>query len=140
MHPESDRPDHHDQHLERRQELIEEEEAFRLRQEKRRLALAQRSMRFDWIARAISYLVGALEVLLILRFLLRLFGANTENTFASFIYNLSEPFIAPFSTLFISPVTGGGANIFDVNVLIAMIVYAILGWLALLFLRYFQGR
>jgi len=136
MHPESDRPDH----IERRQELIEEEEAFRLRQEKRRLALAQRSMRFDWIARAISYLVGALEVLLILRFLLRLFGANTDNMFASFIYNLSEPFIAPFSTLFISPVTGGGANIFDVNVLIAMIVYAILGWLALLFLRYFQGR
>jgi hypothetical protein len=42
--------------------------------------------------------------------------------------------------LFVSPVTGGGANIFDVNVLIAIVVYALLGWLAVWLVRLLQGR
>ena len=42
---------------------------------------------------------------------------------------------APYSTLFISPVSGGGSNIFDVNVLIAMIIYALLGWLGIRFIK-----
>ena len=64
----------------------------------------------------------------------------TQNTFAQFIYNLSDPFIAPFSTLLISPVAGGGANVFDINVLIAIIVYALLGWLALWLVKFLYGR
>ncbi|MGA7935939.1 MAG: YggT family protein, partial [Kovacikia sp.] len=84
--------------------------------------------------------VGLLEVLLILRFVLRLTGANAQNTFAQFIYNLSEPFVAPFSTLFISPTVRDGVNIFDVNLMVAIVVYALLGWMAILLVRYIQGR
>ena len=62
-------------------------------------------------------------VLLGIRFLLRLFGANTQNEFARLINNLSAPFIAPFSTLFISPTFGGGAYIFDVNIAISVVAY-----------------
>lgn len=126
--------------IERRQELLRDEEAFRLQQEERRLELARRNTALEWIIRSISFLVGALEILLGLRLLLRVFGANTENTFAQFIYGLSDPFVAPFSTLFISPTADGGANIFDVNVVIAMIVYALLAWLAIWLLRFMQGR
>lgn len=133
-HPEDRR------NLNRRQQLQQEEEAFRLRQEERRLELARRNAPLVWIARTISYLVGALEILLGLRLLLRIFGANPDNTVAQFIYGLSDPFVAPFSTLFVSPTGGDGANIFDINVLIAMIVYGLLGWLALWLIRFIAGR
>ena len=126
--------------FERQQELRRQQEALQLRQEEQRLELARRATTSSWIINSIYFFVGLLEILLGLRFLLRVLGANTENTFAQVIYNLSDPFVAPFSTLFVSPVTGGGANIFDVNVLIAIVVYALLGWLAVWLVRLLQGR
>ncbi|XHX76819.1 MAG: YggT family protein [Stenomitos frigidus ULC029] len=132
-------PDEQD-NLARRRELQREEEAFQLQQEQGRLEAARKSNTFAWITNSIAFLVGLLEILLVLRFVLRVAGANTGNTFAQFIYNLSDPFIAPFSTLFISPVTGGGANIFDLNVLVAIVVYALLGWLGISLVRFLQGR
>ncbi|MCW5317231.1 YggT family protein [Nostoc sp. KVJ3] len=127
---------HEQSNSERRQELRNDEESFRLQQEERRLETGKRSATFTWIINSIYFLVGTLEILLTLRFLLRFFGANTKNAFAQFIYNLSDPFITPFSTLFISPVFGGGVNIFDVNVLIAIIVYTLLGWLGAWVVRF----
>ncbi|NJN20256.1 MAG: hypothetical protein HC812_02365 [Leptolyngbya sp. RL_3_1] len=71
----------------------------------------------------VIYAVAALEALLGLRFLLRLTAANPDNTFSSVIYGLSQPFVNPFSTLFISPTFNGSLNIIDVNVLVAMAAY-----------------
>lgn len=130
----------------RRQELRQEEEAFQLQKEERRLQTGQRSASFIWIIKSIYILVGFLEILLTLRFFLRFTGANTENQFTQFIYKLSDPFIAPFSTLFISPVTEGssnpigGANVFDLNVLVAIIVYALLGMLSVSLIKYIYAR
>ena len=115
--------------LGRRQDLQRDEEAFRLSNAEARLRTAKRSTAYIWIVNSIFWFIGVLEVLLGMRFLLRLFGANPENWFAQLIDNLSAPFIAPFSTLFISPTTEAGANIFDVNVLIAIAVYALLSYL-----------
>ncbi len=129
----------HDQNdetnLERRQELRHDEEAFRLHQEERRLRAARQNTTFDWIINSIFWLAGILELLLLMRFLLRLFGANPENAFAQLINNLSAPFIAPFSTLFISPTSEGAANIFDVNIVIAIVAYALLSYLVVSLLR-----
>jgi YggT family protein len=134
----------HDQNdetnLGRRQDLRHDEEAFRLHQEEKRLRTAKRSTTFVWIVNSIFLLVGMLEVLLGMRFFLRLLGANPENPFAQLINNLSAPFIAPFSTLFISPTAEGGANIFDVNVLIAIVVYALLSYLAVSLVRFIFYR
>ncbi len=134
------REPHELNNADKRQELQQEQEAFRLRQEEQRLRDAERRSTFAWIRNSILLLVSALEILLAIRFFLRVAGANTSNAFAQFIYNLSEGFVAPFSTLFISPVKGDGAYIFDVNILIAMLVYALLGWLALAIVNYVQGR
>lgn len=135
------RPDSHEQeNNERRQELRAEEEAFRLQQEEDRLAAGKRRSTFHWLISSIYFLVGSLEVLLGLRFLLRLSGANTQNTVSQFIAMLSAPFVAPFSTLFVSPVTGDGANIFDLNVLIALIVYPLLGWLGVRLVKFIHTR
>jgi len=128
------------ENFERQRELVNDEEAFRLRQEERRLEAAKRDNTFRWIINTIYLLIGLLEVLLVLRFILRVTGANPDNTFAKFIYNLSAPFVAPFSTLFVSPTADGGANIFDVNLLVAIVVYAILGSLAVWLVQYFRGR
>lgn len=135
------KPDSHEQqNNERRQELRAEEETFRLQQEEDRLATGKSRSTFNWLISSIYFLVGSLEVLLGLRFLLRVSGANTRNTVSQFIAMLSAPFVAPFSTLFVSPVTGDGANIFDLNVLIALIVYPLLGWLGVRLVRFIHTR
>jgi len=119
--------------LDRQQDLLNDEETFRLRQEENRLGTAQRSNTYLWIVNSIYWLGGLLEILLGLSFVLRLFGANPQNEFARLINNLSAPFIAPFSTLFISPTSSEGSNIFDV---IAIIAYAILSYLVLSLVRF----
>lgn len=122
--------------LERKQDLLQDEETFRLRQEENRLGVARRSDTYIWIVNSIYWLGGLLEILLGLRFVLRLFGANPQNEFARLINNLSNPFVAPFSTLFISPTSEGGANIFDVNIVIAIIAYALLSYLVVSLVRF----
>ncbi|USR89880.1 YggT family protein [Phormidium yuhuli AB48] len=107
------------------------EERDRLHSEEERVLISQRALIVYRVIRIISYLVSALLVLLFLRFLLRFSGANPENMFASFIYNLSEPFFAPFDNLFMNPTDLAGTNVLDVNILVAMGAYALLGWLAI---------
>ena len=125
-----------DNNRERRKELQSDEEAFRLRQEENRLGTAKRTNTYIWIVNSIYWLAGMLEILLGLRFVLRLFGANPENEFARLINNLSAPFMAPFSTLFISPTSDNRANIFDVNIVIAIIAYALLSYLTVSLVRF----
>lgn len=115
-------------------------ERQRLAQEAARHTKARHVTFLDRFTSAVLYLVAALEVLLGLRFLLRLTAANPENTFAAVIYRLSEPFIRPFSTLFISPTFNGSLNIFDLNILVAMAAYLALLALFLGLLRVLFGR
>lgn len=132
--------------LEKEQELRQEEEAYKLHKKERELKAKKRATTFAWIVNTIYILVGFLQVLLFIRFLLRLLGANTENQFAQFIYGISRPFMVPFATLFISPVSDdslnpiGGSNVFDLNVIVAIIVYALLGWLGVTLVRYLYKR
>lgn len=118
----------------------QEREYQRLRFEEDRIAKSRRRAIVHRVIRTIAYLVGALEILLGLRFLLRLMAANPENGFASIIYGLSRPFVAPLSTLFISPTFEGNTHIFDVNVLVAMVAYLLLGLLAIWLVRLLANR
>lgn len=120
----------------RQQAIHLEEEQLRLLEEERRISLARRNLVFRRIINGIYFLIGALEVLLCLRFLLRLSGANPDNQFANAIYGLSDPFAAPFTGLFNS--FGGGHYIFDITLLIAMLVYGLLGFLAVLLVNVFR--
>jgi YggT family protein len=120
-------------------EPIQDQEVYRLQQEHARLRAVQRAARFAWVRNTITLLVGALQVLLAIRFFLRLSVANPDNIFAQTIYSLSAPFMQPFSTLFISPTDADAIRIFDINNLIAMAVYALLGALAVAFVNYLQG-
>ncbi len=79
-----------------------------------------------WAARVIYYILGVLEVILLLRFLFRLLGANAGNGFVAFLYNLSYVFAAPFLGIFTNP--GQGNNVFEITTLIAMLIYALIAW------------
>jgi len=83
------------------------------------------------IARVVNityFLFGILELLLAVRVILRLVGANAENGFANFIYGLSAPFVALFASLLKNPALTTTA-VLEVTTIIAMIVYAMLAWL-----------
>ena len=71
-------------------------------------------------------LIGLLEGLLALRFVFKLIGVNAANAFASLLYNITDLFVAPFASLTGAPAAGG--MVLEVSTLIAMIVYALIGW------------
>ncbi|MDY6784828.1 MAG: YggT family protein [Cyanobacteriota bacterium] len=116
-------------------EIRASEERLRLQEEERHLAEVQKQAVLAKMIQGIYYLVGALELLLSLRFVLCLTGANPDNQVANAIYTLSYPFYTPFSTLFGSPECGAGVSVFDVNLLVAMAVYSLLTWLVVKLLR-----
>lgn len=103
-------------------------------------AKTQRVTIADKFIQMVYFLVGALELLLGLRFLLRLTAANQDNTFANFILGLSEPFVRPFSTLFVSPTFNGNRHILDVNLLVAMVSYLVLMVLVVWLIRILTNR
>jgi hypothetical protein len=61
-----------------------------------------------------------------MRVLLKLIAANPDSGFAGFAYNIASPFLAPFFGLTGSPAAGG--NVLEVPSVIAMLVYALVGW------------
>jgi len=67
------------------------------------------------------YLLSLLEVLLAVRFVLKLTGANPAAGFTSFIYAITWPFAAPFLAVF--PSTAVQGSIFEWTTLLAMFVY-----------------
>jgi hypothetical protein len=67
------------------------------------------------------YILGLLEALLAFRFVLKLLAANPVAGFSSFIYGVTQPFAAPFLSVFrITKVEG---NIFEWTTILAMLVY-----------------
>lgn len=70
--------------------------------------------------------LGLVEALIALRIVFKLIGVNAENTFASFIYSLSNVFVAPFASLTGTPQVSG--MVFEFSSLIAMVVYALIAW------------
>ncbi len=79
------------------------------------------------ITQVVWYLVGLIETLLLVRFLLKLFAANPTAGFTRFIYGVTSIFAAPF--LFVFNVSQVQQNIFEWSTLLAMAVYFLLGWL-----------
>lgn len=84
------------------------------------------NMRY-WITRVVYFLLGVLEVIMALRFLFRLLGANRFNGFVMFLYGLSHVFVAPFNGIFNDQALGT-SSVFEVSTLIAMLLYALIAW------------
>lgn len=79
------------------------------------------------VTQIIWYIVGILEILLLLRFFLKLLGANPAAGFTQFIYGITYLFAGPF--LFVFRVSQVEGSVFEWSTLLAMFVYLIIGWL-----------
>jgi|SRR5579859_577007 len=77
-------------------------------------------------AAIIGLVVGVIDVLIVARFLGKLFGASTTSSFANFIYSVSAPLVTPFQGIFGD--SGSKVNYFETSDLVAIVVYAVIGW------------
>ena len=69
---------------------------------------------------------GIVEILIALRVVLKLIGANPASPFAGFIYSVSTIFLSPFVGLVNTPTSGG--MVLEISSIIAIFVYALLAW------------
>ena len=78
-------------------------------------------------ARVVYWIFGVIIAFIALRMILMLLGANQGSPFVDFIYGVSGIFVAPFYGVFnYKPMYG--FSVFDINSLVAIVVYALLGW------------
>jgi YggT family protein len=80
------------------------------------------------LTRAIYLIFGVIEVLLLIRFVLKALGANAGAGFAQLIYGITGPLVAPFLGLFGTPQAAGGATL-ELHTLIGLVIYALVAWL-----------
>ena len=90
--------------------------------------------RYNFRAAAIvGFVVGVVDILIAARFLGKLFGASAQSAFVSFINTVSGPLVAPFQGIFGNG--GSKANSFETADLVAIAVYAVIGWGLVMLIR-----
>ncbi|HEX8966255.1 MAG TPA: hypothetical protein VF937_00140 [Chloroflexota bacterium] len=80
------------------------------------------------LTQAIYLIFGLIDVLLLIRFVLKALAANADVAFAQAIYGVTGPLVAPFLGLFGVATTESGAAL-EPYTLLALVVYAAVGWL-----------
>ena len=90
----------------------------------------KRERRLAGLARVqqiIYFVASVFAVIIFLRFVLLLLGANPANGFAHFIYGVSSPLVAPFLSLFGSEPQYGNSML-EISSLVAIAVYYLVAW------------
>ncbi|MEO5953851.1 MAG: YggT family protein [Chloroflexia bacterium] len=85
----------------------------------------------DWLSRIVWFIVGIMAILLLARFVLLASGASETASFSQLIYNLTGWMVAPFAGLFGRSITYPGAvgnGVIEFESLVALVVYALIGW------------
>ncbi|MHB8572115.1 MAG: YggT family protein [Candidatus Dormibacteria bacterium] len=72
------------------------------------------------------FITAVVTILIAIRFVLRLMGASTQSGFVTFLYGVTDPLTAPFRAIF--PASSGQGSTFDASALVAIVIYALLGW------------
>src|ERR1700682_2102763 len=78
------------------------------------------------VAPVIWWVVGFVDILLAIRFLLKLLGGSTVSGFVTFMYNITQPLVAPFHGIFNTAVQG--RSILEPESLVAIAIYSLIGW------------
>jgi uncharacterized protein YggT (Ycf19 family) len=91
-----------------------------------------------WTAsRVIALVFTVLEVLLLVRFTMKLLGANAEQPFVSAIYGITEPLVAPFRGIFAQP---AGTPVVEIATILAVIFFVLLAALIVAIVRAVTGN
>jgi len=82
------------------------------------------------ISNLVWYIFGVIAILLGIRFVMKLFGANVANGFVDFIYSVTGVLSAPFDTIFGVTKTQAGdtSSVFEPSIIVAVLVYALIAW------------
>jgi hypothetical protein len=75
----------------------------------------------------VIFVFGSLEVMLTIRFVFKLFAAQSANMFVSLIYQFTELFVEPFTGIFRSVPSALG-HVLEIETVIAGIVYALIAF------------
>ena len=90
--------------------------------------------RYNFRAAAIvGFVVGVVDIFVAARFLGKLLGASAQSAFVSFINTVSGPLVAPFQGIFGNG--GSKTNSFETADLVAIAVYAVVGWGLVMLIR-----
>jgi hypothetical protein len=90
--------------------------------------------RYNFRAAAIvGFIVGVVDILIAARFLGKLLGASAQSAFVNFIYQVSGVLVAPFQGIFGNG--GSTTNSFETADLVAIVVYAVIGWGIVMLIR-----
>ncbi len=79
---------------------------------------------YNRIASVVWFITFVILSIILLRFVMLLINANQENPFVSWIYSTSEFFVRPFLGITSDPSFNGA--VFEVNSLIAMLIYMLI--------------
>jgi len=113
--------------VDRREEtVVTQQPGYAATEQVTRDVAAERRLGVFQFTRIVYVLLGLLQVLLGMRFALKLIAANAASGFATLIYGITVPFVAPFAGLIATPTSGN--TIFEATTLIAMAVYALVVW------------
>ncbi|MDA3935339.1 MAG: YggT family protein [Actinomycetota bacterium] len=78
------------------------------------------------ISRVVWFVFGFIEILIAIRFVLKMLGANAEAGFAKLVNGVSDVLVSPFSTLFSTQSVEGAT--FEWSALVAIAIYALIAW------------
>ncbi len=76
--------------------------------------------------RAIWFIIGVINALIAIRFILLLLGANQSTGFVDFIYGITSVLVGPFVGIFGEPVYG--RFLFDWSSILAIVIYSLIAW------------
>jgi hypothetical protein len=85
---------------------------------------------------AVWWIVGFLDTLIAIRFVLKLFGANPA-PFVRFMYDVTWPLVAPFHGIFNSDQVG--RSVLEPESLVAIAIYSLIGWGIVSLIRLMSG-
>ena len=89
------------------------------------------------MSRVIALAFTIVEVVLLVRFTFKLLGAQANQPFASAIYGMTEPLVAPFRGIFAQP---DGAPIVEIAALLSIVFFVLVAALILALVRAYTGR
>ena len=78
------------------------------------------------VSRVVMFIFGVIEVLIGIRFVLKLLGANSEAAFVKLVYGVSNVFVSPFNSIFGTQRVSGAT--FEWSALVAIAIYALIAW------------
>ena len=91
-----------------------------------------------WTAtRVIALVFTVLEVLLLIRFTLKLFGANADQPVVSAIYGITEPLVAPFRGIFAQP---AGTPVVEIATILSIVFFVLVAGLVVALVRAVTGK